>query len=126
VALLNQKDRFHRWATEHWADIQAPLLTCEPVLAEACFLLRHTGNGPAAVLELVSRGVVRVPFRIELDVEPIQRLLRRYANVPMSLADACLVRLAEHDSRARVFTLDDDFHIYRIHGRRVIPTLSPE
>ena len=51
VALLNRRDRYHRWATEQWADVELPVLTCEPVLTEACFLLRELPGGPAAVLE---------------------------------------------------------------------------
>lgn len=125
VALLNRRDRHHGWATAQWAEIVPPLFTCEAVLAEACFLLRDLDDGPGRVLEFVARGVVKAPFRVEPDAAVIGSLLRRYASVPMSLADACLVWMAERDARSRVFTLDDDFRIYRIHGRRVIPLLTP-
>jgi predicted nucleic acid-binding protein len=125
VALLNRRDRHHQWATEQWAEIAPPLSTCESVLAEACFLLRDLDDGPGRVLEFVARGVLKVPFRVESEAGTIAGLLRRYASVPMSLADACLVWMVERDARARVFTLDDDFRIYRIHGRRMIPLLAP-
>lgn len=52
--------------------------------------------------------------------------MRRYRDRPMSLADACLVRLAELHSGAKVFTLDSDFRIYRRHGNKTIPLLMPE
>jgi len=125
VAFLNQADRLHEWAVAQWAEIEPPMLTCEAVLAEACFLLRRLDEGVTAVLGLVEHGVLKVPFRVESEAEAIRKLLRRYANVPMSLADACLVRMVEHDDRSRVFTADTDFRIYRASGRRVVPTLMP-
>ena len=58
-------------------------------------------------------------------LEAFEELLRRYRNVPMSLADACLVRLSELYGDCAVLTLDSDFRIYRRHGRQVIPVLAP-
>ena len=125
VALLNRTDRFHNWTKQHWERIRPPLLTCEAVLAEACFLLRHLPGGDQAVLELVNRGVIQPIFDLEEEVQPLLKLIQRYANVPMSLADACLVRMAEQRSQSKVFTLDQDFRIYRKHSRHVIPVLIP-
>ena len=125
VALLNRRDRHHRWTTEQWADLEPPVLTCEPVLTEACFLLRELSGGPAAVLELVGRGVVKIAYGVEAEVEALGKLMTRYAEVPMSLADACLVRMIEQHPGAAVLTLDRDFRICRAHGRRVIPAVMP-
>jgi uncharacterized protein len=74
---------------------------------------------------LLSRKLLLLPFRLDDEVTSIMRLLEKYANVPMSLADACLVRMAEQHSQAVVFTLDADFKRYRKHGRQIIPTLMP-
>jgi uncharacterized protein len=125
VAIMDRRDQYHEWAKAQWAEIPAPLLTCEAVLAEACFLVRHLAGGPAAILELVTRGVVSAPFKLEAQADAIRRLLVRYASVPMSLADACLVRMAEQIPRIRVLTLDRDFQLYRIHGRQIVPALMP-
>lgn len=125
VAFLNRRDRYHEWATGQLAEIPAPLLTCEAVLSEACFLLRHLRGGSQAVLELLSRGLVQVGFRLDENAVPIRKLLARYASVPMSLADACLVRMAEQHPGSRVLTLDRDFRVYRKHGRHVIPGVMP-
>ncbi|MBM3218675.1 MAG: PIN domain-containing protein [Candidatus Rokubacteria bacterium] len=125
VAFVDRRDRYHRWAATHWSDVAPPLLTCEPVLTEACFLVRELPRGPSTILELVGRGIVNVAYDIESDVEALRRLMMRYANVPMSLADACLVRMVERHPAARVLTLDRDFRVYRAHGRRVIPALMP-
>jgi predicted nucleic acid-binding protein len=62
VAFLNGRDRCHEWAMLQWAQIDPPLLTCEAVLSEACFLLRGIEGGQAAVLELLRRGVVHLAF----------------------------------------------------------------
>lgn len=125
VALLNRRDRHHGWAREQWARIEAPLLTCEPVIAEACFLVRSNDGGMAAVLDLVQRGVLELSFRVADEAGVISRLLRKYRDVPMSLADACLVRMAERHQDGVVMTLDSDFRVYRKNGRRLIPTLTP-
>lgn len=125
VALLDRRDHFHRWARTHFADIEPPLLTCEAVLAEACHLLHNQEGGVTAVLDLLGRGAVKVAFSLEEQASPVQALLIRYVNVPISLADACLVRMAELHAGSPVFTVDSDFSIYRMHGRRVVPTIRP-
>ena len=59
VASLNRRDRYHLWAKARLSELEPPISTCEPVLAEACFLLRDIPGGAAAVLTLVDRGVLR-------------------------------------------------------------------
>ena len=126
VALLNRADAHHAWAKQQWGRIEPPLLTCEAVVSEACFLLRGLDPGPKAVLEAVHRGVVQIAFRLTDHVDRVEQLVHKYSRVPMSLADACLVCLAELQSESTVFTIDRDFRIYRKHGRAVIPVLMPE
>ncbi len=125
VALHCRNDSFHAWACEQFAQISGPLMTCEAVVAETCFLLARGGHDPAKALALVQRGVVQVGMQLSAEIGAVQSLFERYDNVPASLADACLVRMSELYPRCRVLTLDADFHIYRRHGRRVIPLLSP-
>ena len=125
VAFLNRRDRYHTWAAEQLAAVDAPLLTCESVLSEACFLLRKLERGVDAVFRLLERGLISVGFRLADEAPAVRRLMARYSAVPMSLADACLVRLAEIRSESAVLTLDADFRIYRKSGRQAIPTLMP-
>jgi hypothetical protein len=94
-------------------------------LAEASYLAQRTHGGVQAVLELFERGVVRLAFSLGEHFTPVASFMQRYANVPMSLADACLVRMAELVPDCVVVTLDSDFHIYRRHGRQKIPLLIP-
>jgi predicted nucleic acid-binding protein len=77
------------------------------------------------VIELVAREVVKVSYDVASDASALGRLMTRYADVPMSLADACLVRMIERATDASVLTVDRDFRIYRAHGRRVIPVVMP-
>ncbi len=125
VALLSDRDQHHGWAKLQWAQAATPLLTCEAVLSEACFLLRATPGGSAAVMELLRRSVVEVAFHLGDHAEPIAHLLRKYANVPMSLADGCLVRMAEISAGSTILTLDRDFRLYRKSGRQVVPVIMP-
>jgi len=126
VALLNARDDFHVWSRKAMETIEPPMLTCEPVLAEVSYLVRKLRGGPEAVLDLVTRGVVAVPFRVDAELLALRTLVTRYASVPMSLADACLVRMAETRPKATVLTLDTDFRVYRRSGRLAIPVLMPE
>jgi predicted nucleic acid-binding protein len=77
-------------------------------------------------MQLLSRGIVMAPFCLADELASIARLLTRYRSTPMSLADACLVRMAEQYADGTVLTLDRHFRIYRKSGRLVIPTLMPE
>ena len=126
VALLNRRDEFHDWSRTAMDVIEPPMLTCEAVLAEASYLVRKLRGGPEAVVDLVTRGVLAVPFRVDAELLALRTLLARYASVPMSLADACLVRMAETLPRAAVLTLDGDFRVYRRSGRLAIPVIMPE
>ena len=125
VSFLASGLRHHKWAVEQWKSLPPPLLTCEPVLTEAAFLLKREGREPDAVFELLERGVIRVALAVQKEQADLRALMRRYRSRPMSLADACLVRLSEIHPRGEVFTLDGDFRIYRRHGNRIISVLMP-
>lgn len=126
VALLNARDDHHEWARTQWEAATRPWVTCEAVLAEVCWLLRRLEGGPRAVMALVERGALSVEFDLAGEARPVGDLLRRFADVPMSLADACLVRMTELKRDSTVLTLDSDFRVYRRLGRRVVPTVFPE
>jgi uncharacterized protein len=125
VALLDRRDKDHAWAVDQLARLRRPLHTCEAVIAEAFYLLRHLPPAQGAILEMLAEGVLTVSFHLREQPREVLALVRRYANVPMSLADGCLVRLSELLGGCVVFTLDSDFRIYRRHGRQQIPLLIP-
>lgn len=64
-------------------------------------------------------------FSLAKEVESVKELQKRYSDQPMSLADACLVRMAELHATSKVLTIDSDFSVYRKQGRRVIPVITP-
>jgi len=125
VAYLDRRDKDHDWAAARWSEIEPPLLTCEAVLSEACFLLCRLWPGSAAVMELLDRGIIQIAFRLPDEAATIAKLMQKYATVPMSLADACLVRMAELRPQSAILTLDHDFRLYRKHGRHVVPVIMP-
>lgn len=118
--------KHHDWVCEQWQRLRPPLITCEPVLTEATFLLKREGHEPDPLFILLERGVLRIGLELEDQLPDLRTLMRRYRDRPMSLADACLVRLSELHRESRIFTLDEDFRIYRRHGNKVIPVLMPE
>lgn len=126
VALLDAREPHHTWARETLGSIQMPLYTCEACLSEALFLLHYVRGGPYALLSLMSRGVVVPLFRLASEIDAVRKLMTKYESVPMSLADACIVRMTELDARATVVTLDADFQVYRRNGRQAIPVLMPD
>ena len=125
VAFINAGDKYHHWTALQWAQIEPPFLTCEAVLSEACFLLGGLDGGQAAVLELLQREILHLPFRLIEHANQIAWLLKKYSDIPISLADACLVRMSEIDANSLVLTVNKDFSIYRKNKRQVIPILSP-
>jgi uncharacterized protein len=126
VSFLAAGSKHHTWVCEQWKRLKAPMLTCEPVLTEAAFLLKREGRETDPLFELLDRGVLQVGLEIEDQLADLRTLMSRYRDRPMSLADACLVRLSELQRDSIVFTLDGDFRIYRRHGNKVIPLLMPE
>ena len=125
VAMLDAHEATHDWVLSQVQRLRPPLVTCEAVLTEAAFLVSRAGAHPSVVPQLVTRGFVTVAKLFDDDAAQIMRLMTRYQNVPMSLTDACLVRLVERTPNATLFTLDSDFRIYRQKGRRLIPLLAP-
>lgn len=126
VALIDKREQFHEWAATQAKNLPVPFLTCEAVVSESCFLLRNVFDGQKTVLTLISKGILQIDFSLANEVEAVQTLINKYKDVPMSFADACLVRMSELIDNSVVFTLDSDFHIYRKNGKRKIDLIIPE
>jgi predicted nucleic acid-binding protein len=124
VALLSSRDNHHEWAVTQASEFPPPWSTCEAVLSEAFHLLG--GRGAANLGALLRRRALLVTFDLAENAEPVVRLIEKYADVPMSLADACLVRMRETFADPIVLTTDEDFRVYRRHSRQVVPCVAPE
>lgn len=126
VAALCERDRHHRWARTHFQAADEPFLTCEAVISECLFLLERIDEGKETLCRLLERGVVTVDYSFSDQLAETIRLIRRYEDTPMSLADACLVRMSEQSTDAAVLTTDSDFRIYRRNSRQMIPVIMPK
>ena len=118
VALLDRSERYHSLCASVVAELDSPLITCEAVLAEACYLLRGVEAAVSAVLQNVERGIFQAPYRLTGRAGAVLQLMKKYADVPMDFADACLVDMATHFQTPRILTLDRDFQVYRWAGKR--------
>jgi len=125
VALLDRGERHHGWAAERVREMEVPLLICEPVLTETMHLLARLPRAQDELFRLLENGALNIAFRIEDHVSAVRGLHQKYRSKPMSLADACIVRMAELHDRHAVFTLDSDFFVYRKHGREPLALIHP-
>lgn len=117
VALLDRSEKQHARCVEAVSAVSEPLITCETVIAESCYLMRNIRGAADAVLANVERGFFQIPFDLSIQTEDVRRLMKKYRSVPMDLADACLVALAEEFETDSILTLDSDFSIYRWGGK---------
>ncbi len=125
VAFLHTGDNHHDWALSQFNEFEAPLLTCEAVIAESCHLLRRIPGAPSRVMQLIERGSIRIDLSLQQEHMALASLLKRYHDLPASLADVCLVRMSEIHDPSIVLTLDSDFHVYRRLGRKTIAVVHP-
>jgi uncharacterized protein len=125
VAYLAEDEQHHVWATEQFRQLDGALITCEAVVSEAWFLLRRLPRHLARLRAMLADGVFDLSFHLEDEAKATSSLMDRYDDVPMSLADACLVRLSELHPKLPLVTLDSDFKVYRRHGRQLIPVIAP-
>ena len=120
-ALLDKSDQHHHWAHQQFRNY-APFETCESVLDE----LAHLVGDPRLGMKLVARGDLLLSFALGEHIGSVLELLDKYADRPMALADACIVRMSELTDACKVWTVDEEeFRIYRRHGRQPIPCVFP-
>lgn len=113
VALLDRSERRHTDCVEALDGVGAPLVTCEPVIDEACYLMRSLSGASEAILQNVADGTFQIPIQLSRSAAAIQRILRKYRDQDIDLADACLIHLASELRTGDILTLDNDFKVYR-------------
>jgi uncharacterized protein len=123
VAFISHDDQHHEWIAAHAASLPVPWLTCEPALTEAFHLVGDKGE--PQLKKLLRRGALALSFNLDQEMGSVLTLMDKYGDVPMSLADACLVRMTETLPDPLIITTDKDFKIYRRHSRQVVPCLIP-
>jgi predicted nucleic acid-binding protein len=125
VALYNGSDRHHAVCVRVLDTLLQPLCTCEPVIAESCYMLRTAPRGVASILENVYQGKLQIPFLLSRSAESVQKLLRKYGDLPADFADACLVQMADELNSGDILTLDHHFHHYRWRKTKPFNLLIP-
>jgi predicted nucleic acid-binding protein len=125
VAMFDRKDRYHEWVGERVRELRTPLLVCEPVVVEAMYLLRHQPAAMDGLFAGMELGAFRIAFHVDDHLAAVRHLHARYRDRPMSLADACIVRMAELNEQHAVFTLDSDFLFYRKNGNVPLNVIYP-
>jgi len=125
VALMDKREEHHEWARAAFASLRLPMPTCQAVITETCFILRSEPEPLAMFRHHVALGNFLDGFDFAASAPRAMALMERYANVPMSFADACLVAMAEQHESARVFTLDRDFLVYRRTNGQPVALLAP-
>lgn len=123
-AYLDPDDQHHDWAREQFKQFPS-FITCEAVLTEVTHLTGSRLGRPSLVLEMLAIGVLEIAYTLHSDESEVLALMRKYADVPMDLADACLVRMTEQHQAAQLLTVDSDFQIYRRHGNQRIDVIDP-
>ena len=126
VAAVDPGDAAHEWAAEAFSRIRPPMLTCEAIIAEVMYLLRASEKAQDSVMEWLERGCLFVAFDLGGEAHAVRRLMAKYRDVPMSLADACVVRMSEVFDDHAVCTVNRDFRIWRKHGKAAIPLIIPD
>lgn len=119
MALIHADDRHHASCREALEGIREPLATVWPAITEAMYLLGFSSSAEDALWRLLERDAVKILALDAADVPRMRELMRKYRDLPMDLADAALVRVAEREKISRVFTIDRrDFEVYRPRGIR--------
>jgi predicted nucleic acid-binding protein len=122
VGFLDRRDSHHAWAVRTGQQHPPPWRTCEAVVSEAGHILSPLAVGLVALL---SRSALTVHFSFGDHRDAVLTLMEKYADVPMSFADACLVRMTEVLPEPILLTTDADFRVYRRHSRQVVPCVMP-
>jgi uncharacterized protein len=124
VSVLNRRETNHRWAATQSRRLPLPWKTCDAVLSETFHIL--AANSAKRLPSLLRRRALICAFHSGQEIDHVVGLMAKYADVPMSFADACLVRMTELLTEPVVLTLDSRFRIYRRHENKPIPCVMPD
>jgi len=125
VAVVNADDQYHSRCVAALETFREPMATVWPAVTEAMYFLADQPRAQEALWEMLERGALQLLALDVGDAPRMRELMRKYANRPMDLADAAILRVAEREGIRKTFTVDrGDFSVYRLHGR-TRPTILP-
>ena len=125
VAWLDRSEQYHQSCVGALESLAAPLVTCEAVIAESCYLLRKLPGAAEAILRNLESRIIQIPIQLSASAARIQRIFRKYRDRRVDLADACLIDLASELQTADILTLDRDFEVYRWGSNKAFRLLVP-
>ena len=124
-ALLDQDESRHGVCVHALEEIFRPIVTCEAVISESCYLLRRRPKVIGALLTNIASGLFQVPFQLSRSAAQVEAIHRKYRDTPADFADACLIAMADELDTGDILTLDSDFKHYRWRRTRAFNMLIP-
>lgn len=125
VAVYDKREPRHTICVRVYQELDNPLVTCEPVIAEAVHLLRFTPGAAEDILASIDQGVLEIPFKLSESAGAVRAIMKKYRDMPADLADACLITMADQLDIGDILTLDSDFKHYRWRRTRRFNLLVP-
>jgi predicted nucleic acid-binding protein len=113
VSVYDKQEPYHRQCMAVLDQINQPLVTCEPVVTEAIYLLRRLSGAPQAILASIQEEQLEIPFQLAHGVDEALAYYKKYRDTPCDFADACLIAMADQLNTGDILTLDSDFKHYR-------------
>jgi len=125
VSVCDKQEPYHRQCMAVLGQVNRPLVTCEPVVTEAIYLLRRLPGAPQAILANIQEGRLEIPFQLAHGVGEALACYNKYRDTPCDFADACLIAMADQLNTGDILTLDRDFKHYRWRRSRAFRMLIP-
>jgi len=122
IALFDRSDKYHQASTEFIKNNRSELITTLASITEVLHLLDFSRNAQVDFLSWIDSGAVTVEPITTNDFQRIGELIKKYSDLPMDFADACLVFLGEKMNVSKIATIDRDFDVYRLKGKRPFTT----
>ncbi|TVR18015.1 MAG: PIN domain-containing protein [Balneolaceae bacterium] len=125
VAFLNKNDQHHSFVEQQMRNYPPPFYICEAVVTESFFLMSRVPNGEEKLIELLETPHIQLESSYSNQPRQIHEFVKKYSNIPMSFADACLVQMAEKSKDSLIFTIDRGFQMYRSSNGNPLSLISP-
>lgn len=125
IATYNKRERYHSRCVQAYEELDNPLVTCEPVIAEALHMLRFTPGAGEDILASLDQGALEIPFKLSEYAGTVKAVMKKYRDTPADLAVACLIAMADVLDTGDILTLDGDFSHYRWRRTRPFHLLIP-
>ncbi len=123
IALFDASDKHHKKSIEFIKNNTFSLVTTISSITEVLHILDFNRNAQIDFLEWITQGGVQIFDIQQEDFPRIKELTVKYQDLPMDFADSCLVLLAEKTGINTIVTIDRDFTIYRINGKKTFETV---